>query len=115
MNELIVNLHMHTRYSDGHGTHADIARAALQAGLDVVIVTDHNVWVNGPEDYYREGDKRVLLMVGEEIHDTTRDPQKNHMLVYRRRARAGSLCPESSTLAGCRESGGGGVFPCPSG
>jgi hypothetical protein len=81
MSELIVNLHMHTRYSDGHGTHADIARAALQAGLDVVIVTDHNVWVNGPEDFYREGDKRVLLMVGEEIHDTTRDPQKNHMLV----------------------------------
>jgi predicted metal-dependent phosphoesterase TrpH len=81
MNELIVNLHMHTRYSDGHGTHADIARAALQAGLDVVIVTDHNVWVNGPEDYYHEGKQRLLLMVGEEIHDTTRDPQKNHLLV----------------------------------
>jgi hypothetical protein len=81
MNELVVNIHMHTRYSDGHGTHADIVRAALQAGLDVVIVTDHNVWVNGPEDYYHEGNKRVLMMVGEEIHDTTRDPQKNHMLV----------------------------------
>ena len=82
MNEIIVNLHMHTRYSDGHGTHADIVRAALQAGLDAVIVTDHNVWVNGPEDYYREGDKRVLMMVGEEVHDTTRHPQKNHVLIF---------------------------------
>jgi PHP domain len=81
MDELIVNLHMHTRYSDGHGTHADIARAALRAGLDVVIVTDHNVWVNGPEDYYREGDHRVLMLVGEEVHDTTRVPQVNHLLV----------------------------------
>jgi hypothetical protein len=82
MNEILVNLHMHTRYSDGHGSHTDIANAALRAGLDVVIVTDHNVWVNGPEDTYREGDRSVLLLVGEEIHDTTRDPQKNHMLVF---------------------------------
>jgi hypothetical protein len=82
MNEILVNLHMHTRYSDGHGSHADIVQAALRAQLDVVIVTDHNVWVDGPEDYYQDGDRRVLLLVGEEIHDTTRDPQKNHMLVF---------------------------------
>ena len=49
MHEYIVNLHMHTPYSDGKGTHQEIAKAALHAGLDVVIVTDHNVWVNGPE------------------------------------------------------------------
>lgn len=73
---------MHTRYSDGHGTHADIVRAALSAKLDVVIVTDHNVWVKGPEAYYRDGDRRVLLLVGEEVHDTTLIPQKNHMLVF---------------------------------
>src|SRR5512137_1914307 len=81
MDEIRLNLHMHTTYSDGCASHAEIADAALQAGLDVVIVTDHNVWVNGPENYYREGDKRVLMMVGEEIHDTTCEPQKNHMLV----------------------------------
>ena len=50
MPEVIVNLHMHTRYSDGDGSHTDIVQAALRAGLDAVIVTDHNVWVNGPED-----------------------------------------------------------------
>src|SRR5512136_740489 len=82
MHEIVINLHMHTFFSDGHGTHADIAQAALRAGLDAVIVTDHNVWVNGPENYYRAGDQRVLMMVGEEIHDTTRDPQKNHLLVF---------------------------------
>jgi hypothetical protein len=42
---------------------------------------DHNVLVNGPEDYYRDGDRRVLLLVGEEIHDQTRNPQKSHLLV----------------------------------
>jgi hypothetical protein len=82
MHELIINLHMHTTYSDGCGTHAEIVQAALREGLDAVITTDHNVYVNGPEGYYQEGDKRVLLMVGEEVHDQTADPQKNHLLIF---------------------------------
>ena len=43
MPEIVINLHMHTTYSDGSGTHADIANAAIKAGLDAVIITDHNV------------------------------------------------------------------------
>jgi len=82
MQELTINLHMHTTYSDGSGSHADLARAAMQTGLDAIIVTDHNVWVDGPEDYYQEDGSRVLVMVGEEIHDPARQPQKNHMLVF---------------------------------
>jgi hypothetical protein len=81
MNELLINLHMHTTYSDGSGTHADIVGAALEAGLDAVITTDHNVLVSGPAGYYQEGDQKVLLLVGEEIHDQTAVPQKNHLLV----------------------------------
>jgi hypothetical protein len=81
MNELIINLHMHTTYSDGSGTHAEIIEAALQVGLDAIITTDHNVLVNGPAGYYQDGDRKVMLLVGEEIHDQTADPQKNHLLV----------------------------------
>ncbi len=82
MPEIILNLHMHTRYSDGAGLHKDIATAAIKAGLDAVIVTDHNVLVSGPAGYYKEGSRRVLLMIGEEIHDQARKPQKNHLLVF---------------------------------
>lgn len=82
MNEYTINLHMHTTYSDGTGSHADIAEAAIRAGLDAVIVTDHNVWVQGIEGYVKEGDKKVLVLVGEEIHDQVRKPQKNHLLVF---------------------------------
>lgn len=82
MNELITNLHMHTHYSDGTGSHQEIAAAALKSGLDVVIVTDHNVLVENVECYLNgEKGRRVLLLVGEEVHDQARDPQKNHMLV----------------------------------
>ncbi len=82
MDELIVNLHMHTRYSDGSGTHADLANAALKAGVDVLLVTDHNVWVQGVEAYHESNSRRVLVLVGEEIHDQDRDPQKNHLLIF---------------------------------
>jgi hypothetical protein len=81
MQELTVNLHMHTTYSDGHRSHAEIAEAALQAGLDVFIVTDHNILVSGLEGYFQKNGKRVLMLIGEEIHDQTRDPQKSHLLV----------------------------------
>ncbi len=82
MEELRVNLHMHTRFSDGEGTHGDIIAAAQAAGVDVVIVTDHNVRVAGLDGYYGPRKKRVLLIVGEEIHDRTRQPQKNHLLAF---------------------------------
>jgi len=88
MQEIVINLHMHTRYSDGSGTHKDIAQAAIQTGLDVVIVTDHNVLVQGLEGYYRIAHSsslratRVLLLVGQEVHDQDLDPQKNHLLVF---------------------------------
>jgi hypothetical protein len=72
------NLHTHTPYSDGEALHAQIAQAAEDAGLDFVVVTDHNVWVDGLERYYG----KVLLLVGEEVHDVRRQPQANHLLVY---------------------------------
>ncbi len=73
---------MHTHYSDGTGSHAEIAAAAMKTDLDAVIVTDHNVWVNGPGRYYKDGNRRVLLMIGEEINDQFRQPPKNHLLVF---------------------------------
>jgi hypothetical protein len=82
MNELIVNLHMHTTYSDGSGTHAALGRAALKTGVDALLVTDHNIWVQGVDAYYQAGKKRVLVIACEEIHDQDRDPQKNHLLVF---------------------------------
>jgi len=80
--EVIINLHMHTSFSDGSGSHADIAKAALVAGLDAVIVTDHNILVSGFEGYYKDGKIGTLIIVGEEVHDQARQPQKSHLLIF---------------------------------
>lgn len=82
MYEITLNLHMHTTYSDGFGSHLDIARAAVQAGIDAVIVTDHNVLVEGKEWLHEQDGRRAVLLVGEEVHDQRRVPQKNHLLVF---------------------------------
>jgi hypothetical protein len=78
MVEIVANLHAHTPYSDGEAYHAAIAEAAAQAGIDVVAVTDHNVYVRGAAGYYG----RTLLLVGQEVHDCRRQPQASHCLVY---------------------------------
>lgn len=110
MHELAINLHMHTRYSDGSGTHEEIAQAALSAGLDAVIVTDHNVLVSDISDYYRDGDRKVLLLVGEEIHDTRRDPQKNHLLVFGANRDLVSLADDPQRLIDAVRNSGGLAF-----
>lgn len=98
MQELVVSLHMHTTYSDGSGSHKDIADAALKAGLDAAIVTDHNVLVSGPEGYYKEGRRKTLLLIGEEIHDQARRPQKSHLLVFNAGRELASYAPDPQDL-----------------
>jgi hypothetical protein len=88
LHEIVANPHAHTPYSDGTWYHSQIAEAAAQAGLDLVIVTDHNVWVDDVEGYY----DNVLLLVGEEVHDVQRLPQCNHLLIY---GAEGEMAPQT--------------------
>jgi hypothetical protein len=65
-------LHMHTTYSDGTGTVEDLARAARQAGLRWIIVTDHDTLAGKSYEGWLDG---VLVIVGHEI-----TPDRNHFL-----------------------------------
>lgn len=82
MHEVAGNLHIHTRYSDGEKWHREIADDAIAAGLDFIMITDHNVFVEGVEGYYETDKGRVLLLVGEEVHNVRRQPQASHFLAY---------------------------------
>lgn len=110
MHEIVLNLHMHTRYSDGSGLHRDLVRAAWKAGLDVLLVTDHNVLVEGVEGYYANGDRKVLLLVGEEVHDRTRDPQKNHLLVFGAQREMAPVADDPQRLLDAVNQAGGLAF-----
>ena len=82
MHEIIINTHVHTYLSDGHATYQEIADAAIETGIDGVIITDHNVFVQRKEGFYSHDDKKVVILSGQEIHDQYRNPQKNHLLVF---------------------------------
>ncbi len=92
--EYVGNPHAHTCYSDGAGLHAQVAEAAARAGLDFLITTDHNLWVDGVEGYY-DG---VLLLVGEELHDVRHRPQGNHLLAYGAEGELAPLASNSQAL-----------------
>jgi hypothetical protein len=55
--------HVHTTKSDGRGTLDEVVRAAKEAGLQFVVVTDHNVMSAGDAGY-RDG---VLVVEGSEV------------------------------------------------
>ncbi len=106
MVEIVANMHMHTPYSDGEAYHREIAEAAAQAGIDVVIVTDHNVYVSGKAGYYG----KVLLLVGEEVHNCRRIPQASHCLIYGAEDELSPFAPDPQTLIDRASARGGLTF-----
>lgn len=56
--------HIHTTYSDGTGSIREIAKAAKRAGLEWLIITDHNNLHGLTEEGWYDG---VAVFVGEEI------------------------------------------------
>ncbi len=112
LHELVGNLHMHTRYSDGEGSHRDIIEAALKAGLDFVVVTDHNIWVEGFPAYHAspDGKQCLLMIIGEEVHDQALQPQSNHLLVYNTRRELAALAHDPQALINAVSEAGGLCF-----
>jgi hypothetical protein len=110
VNEIVLNLHMHTTYSDGTGSHREIAEAAIKSGLDAVLVTDHNAWVQGVDRYVATPAGRVLVLSGEEIHDRARDPQKDHLLVFGAGRELAQYAEDTASLLQAVQRSGGLAF-----
>jgi len=84
MHEYVGAIHLHSCYSDGSGTLREIADAAGRAGLDYVVLTDHDTLVPRDDRWqgWRDG---VLLVAGVEI--SCRD--RSHVVVMGGRDVAG--------------------------
>jgi hypothetical protein len=75
--DLTCVIHVHSTYSDGSGSVPQIARAAERAGIDVVLLTDHDTL-----EAKRRGEERwfgnALVLVGEEVSP----PDRDHFLAF---------------------------------
>ena len=66
MREVRGAIHLHSKYSDGSGTVGEIVQAASDAGLDFVILTDHDS-LEARRDGWEGWHGDVLLAIGVEI------------------------------------------------
>lgn len=110
MEELIAALHMHTVYSDGAGKHTELAEAGLRAGVDVLLVSDHNVLVQGVDGYAQEGRRKVLLLAGEEVHDRASSVSGNHLLIFGHNQELARLASNRQQLIDQARQAGGLTF-----
>ena len=76
MHEYIANLHVHTTFSDGSGDITEVIAAARKAGLDILLINDHDTLAAREQGYegYHQG---LLVLVGLEISG-----RHNHYLAY---------------------------------
>jgi len=80
--EIVGVIHGHSTYSDGHGTAAQVAAAAASAGLDFLVMTDHDT-LQPLAEVGEAFHGRTLLLWGCEV-----SPPTNHLLAV-----GASTCP----------------------
>jgi hypothetical protein len=100
LHDLACVIHAHSRHSDGTGTIPQVAAAARRAGLDGVLMTDHDT-LAGRSDEGWHGP--VLVLVGEEVSPRGRD----HTLAFgverpvrHRGLSAAEICSEVAAQGG---------------
>lgn len=76
-----IDLHTHSRVSDGTDAPADLVRAAKGAGLDVVALTDHDTAAGWAEAQATADEVGITLVPGMEI-STRLGPASVHLLGY---------------------------------
>jgi hypothetical protein len=108
--EYNANFHQHTTASDGAGTHQEVMEAGVQAGLNVMIFTDHNIYIPGQEGWYGP----MLVLMGIEVNDTRLVPECNHYLCLGVNRDLSDYAPDPQALINAvNEDGGVGFIAHP--
>jgi len=76
-----IDLHTHSRVSDGTESPSELVRAARAAGIDVLALTDHDTAAGWPEAVEAAREHGVALVRGMEI-STELDGHGVHLLAY---------------------------------
>lgn len=100
-----IDLHAHSTASDGTCTPAELVRAAADAGLDVVAITDHDT-TDGWEPALRALPPGLTLVRGAELSCRWSDggrPISLHLLAYLFDPADPALCAELARVRASRE------------
>ena len=114
--------HMHTTYSDGSGTVADIKTMALQRGLDAVIITNHcknltrEEWSSLLAETAAASEASFLALPGFEVTGSEGMFNRDHFLAWGADDPfvgddAQELCPEEVWESPLNPEGTGAMYP----
>ncbi|MDD5674012.1 MAG: PHP domain-containing protein [Chitinivibrionales bacterium] len=102
-------LHLHTTYSDGGSTVHQLIGAAREAGLDYIIITDHETMA-ARQNGYEGFTNNLFVAVGYEHNDAD---QKNHYLVIGPANVTGIKGPPQAYIDAVKNDGGVGFLAHP--
>lgn len=108
-NEIVGCIHIHSTYSDGSGTISEIAREAAEAGLNYILVTDHNnlrALQKGEEGWHGP----VFVAIGYEINDVN---DANHYLAFGLKEEVPRFLTAPEYVAAVNKAGGFGFIAHP--
>ncbi len=108
MIEYVGSIHVHSTYSDGSGTVAEIASAAQKAGLNFVVITDHET-LGGLLDKKNGWYGETLVLI-----DTELNREDHHYLAFNLKEEISTrgLTPQQ-VIDGVNQKGGFGVIAHP--
>jgi predicted metal-dependent phosphoesterase TrpH len=98
-----IDLHTHSRASDGTDTPSGLVRAAARAGLDVVAITDHDTADGWAEAAGAAEDVGITLLPGMEI-STGHHGRSVHLLAYLPDPTSPALADDLTRVLAGRES-----------
>jgi len=75
------DLHLHTNRSDGKFTPSQLIERALDGGLDIISMTDHDLVCSVPAGVHRRGEQSLFLIHGAEVTGV-HEGREYHLLVY---------------------------------
>ncbi len=101
------SIHNHSTFSDGTGSVDEIVSAAASAGLDYLILTDHNQLVDQSLQGWRQD---VLLLIDIEVNDMALEPERNHLLTLNVRQDVTQFAPDPQGLIDAVRAQGGLTF-----
>jgi predicted metal-dependent phosphoesterase TrpH len=79
---LRADLHVHTTASDGSWTPEQVVRGAVQGGLDLIAITDHDTVAGAVQGFIEAASASLRIVPAVEL-STTRDRRDLHILGYR--------------------------------
>ena len=98
-----LDLHVHTTASDGSTGPTDVVRLAVDGGLDVLAITDHDTVAGIPAAIQTAAEISLLLIPGIEV-SSTHEGEEYHILGYFVDPQADSIQAHERHAVGRRES-----------